>query len=81
MGQRIIRDRWGEPIIALPPEPKPPEPRTGLLRLIDWVWRNSPQGPDMKKIDWFKEISQIYKPHLTTQSQSNETRRQTEIST
>ena len=39
VGQRIIRDRWGEPIAPLPPDPERPKPRGWCLRIFGWLRR------------------------------------------
>lgn len=62
MGQRIIRDRWGEPISAAPHIPEPAVSRIKAFPLLNWVWRNSSFGPGMKMIDWFWELVAIYSP-------------------
>lgn len=41
IGQRIIRDRWGEPIAPSPPNPVRPKPKRWLLRNFHWFWRKS----------------------------------------
>lgn len=46
VGQRIIRDRWGEPIAPAQPNPKRPEPKRWLPRIFHWLWRNSRGGPE-----------------------------------
>jgi len=45
VGQRVIRDRWGEPIAQLPPDPKRPKPKCWLARVLHWFWHNSRVGP------------------------------------
>ena len=37
IGQRIVRDRWGEPIAPLPPDPEPPKPKWLVQRVFDWL--------------------------------------------
>ena len=37
IGQRIVRDRWGEPIAPLPPDPESPKPKPWLRRIFDWL--------------------------------------------
>ncbi len=39
-GRRIIRDRWGEPIVALKPHPKGQKRNRWLPRLFGW-WRGN----------------------------------------
>lgn len=46
VGERIIRDRWGEPIAPLPPNPKRPKPKYWLACILHWIWRNSRVGPE-----------------------------------
>lgn len=46
VGQRIIRDRWGEPIAPAQPNPKGPKPKRWLPRVFRWFWRNLRVGPE-----------------------------------
>ncbi len=44
VGQRIVRDRWGEPIASSPPNPVHPIPKSWHLHIFKWLWRNSRIG-------------------------------------
>ena len=38
IGQRIVRDRWGEPIEPRPPSPKRSKSKRRLLPIFSWLW-------------------------------------------
>ena len=46
VGKRIIRDRWGERIAPIPPNPESLNPKRWLPRIFHWFWRNSRVGPE-----------------------------------
>lgn len=49
VGQRIIRDRWGEPIAPLPPKPERQKPTQWHLRMYDWIWHKLAWHPRHEK--------------------------------